>query len=67
MIHQWRIVFERSYGAVLVHAADGEDGDAKAGIPEDNWRYCDNKWFLGYAGVCKVDDTLRVNGELQSI
>ena len=61
MIHQWRIVFERSNGAAMVHSADGDGGDAKAGIPEDNWRYC------VVAGECKDDDTLRVNGELQLI
>ena len=27
MFHQWRIVFERSYGAVLVHDDDREDDD----------------------------------------
>ena len=45
----------------MVHSADGDGGDAKAGIPEDNWRYC------VVAGECKDDDTLRVNGELQLI
>ena len=59
MFHQWRIVFERSDGAALVHDADGEDGDV--GIPEDGWRFCD------VAERCEDDDTLRVTGELHSI
>ena len=54
MFQQWRIVFERSNGAVLVHDADEV---AKVGIPEDGWRSCD------VAGVCEHDDTLRVTGE----
>ena len=56
MFHQWRIVFERSNGAALVH-----DDDAEAGVPEDNWRSCD------VVGVCELDDTLRVTGEVHSI
>jgi len=54
VFHQWRIVFDRSNGAALVHAADDEDDDAEVGIPEDNWRYCDD------AGVCENDETLRI-------
>ena len=54
MFHQWRIVFRRSYGAVLVHAAYGED-DATA-IPEDGWSFCDD------VGECKNNQTLRVAG-----
>lgn len=61
MFHQWRIVFERSNGAALVHDADGEDDDAKSGVPEDGWRSCDVE------GKCKDDDTLRVTGELHFI
>ena len=61
MFHQWRIVFERSNGAALVHDADGDDDDAKAGVPGDGWRSCDVE------GKCKDDDTLRVTGELHFI
>ena len=53
MFQQWRIVFERSNGAALVHAAVGEEA---GGIPEGGWRYCD------VAGECKDDDILRVTG-----
>ena len=58
MIQQWRIVLERSNGAVLVHDADEV---AKVGIPEDGWRSCDA------AGVCEHDETLRVTGEVHCI
>ena len=58
MIHQWRVVFERSNGAAFLHDADEV---AKAGVPEDGWRYCD------VAGICEHDDTLRVTGEVHSI
>ena len=61
MFHQWRIVFERSNGAALVHNADGEDDDAEAGVPEHGWRSCD------VVGECRDDDTLRVTGELHFI
>ena len=58
MFHQWRIVFERSDGAILVHAADGEDNDP---VPEDGWRLCD------VVGECRDDETLNVTGEMYSI
>ena len=51
MFHQWRIVFERSDGAALVHA-----GGVTAGIPEDGWKSCD------VVGECKDDDSLTVTG-----
>ena len=69
MFDQWRIVFERSKGSALVHAAEGEDHDS--GIPEGGWRYCDvarrcspeDGWrYCHVAGECKDDDTLRVTG-----
>ena len=59
MFHHWRIIFERSNGASLVHDADGEDD--KVGVPEDGWRYCD------VLGECRDDETLRVTGELHFI
>ena len=59
IFHQWRIVFERSNGAVLVHDAVGEDHEAR--IPEDGWRYYD------VLGECRDDDSLRVTGELHFI
>ena len=52
MFDQWRIVFERSNGAALVHT----EGDHDGGIPEGGWRSCD------VAGECKDDDTLSVTG-----
>ena len=58
MFQQWRIVFERSNGAVLVHAADGEDDDA---VHEDGWRSCDT------SGECRDDGSLRVTGKLHLI
>ena len=57
IFQQWRIVFERSDGAALVHDVDGEDDDAEAGVPEHGWRTCD------VAGGCKEDDTLTVTGK----
>ena len=56
MIHQWRVVFERSNGAAVVHDDDSEDD--KVGVPEDVWRSCD------VSGECRDDNTLRVTGEL---
>ena len=56
MFHQWRIVFERSNGAALVHAADEDNA-----VPEDGWRSCDD------AGERRDDDTLRVTGEFHFI
>ena len=58
MFHQWRIVFERSNGAAIVHDTKGKDDDAEIGIPEHGWRSCD------VAGECRDDDTLRVTGEI---
>ena len=56
MIHQWRIVFEKSNGAALVHAADEDNA-----VPEDGWRSCD------VTGECRDDNTLRVTGKLHFI
>ena len=58
MFQQWRIVFERSNGAALVHDADGENDNARVGIPEHGWKSCN------VVGKCKNDDTLNVIGEL---
>ena len=58
MFRHWRIVFERSDGAVFVHDDNGEDDDA---VPEDGWRSC------YVEGKCKDDDNLRVTGELHFI
>ena len=58
MFQQWRIVFERSNGAVLVHVDDGEDDDP---VPKDGWRSCD------VVGECQNNDTLRVTGEIHFV
>ena len=58
MFQQWRIVFERSNGAVLVHDDDGKDDDP---VSKDGWRSCD------VVGECQDDDTLRVTGVLHFI
>ena len=55
MFDQWRIVFERSNGAALVHTE--EEGEEAGGLfLEGVWRSCD------VAGECKDDVTLRVTG-----
>ena len=61
MFHQWRIVFERSNGAAIVHDTDGKDDDAETVIPEHGWRSC------YVAGDCKYDGSLRVTGKLHRI